>query len=87
MDGDEIAFGQGSDGDRLNQGPLPKLCNLQLAVARVLKTSGAADIIAEWKDNAADDDGRPHVLIPPEEFFSILDSKLLLSGRASVLLP
>src|SRR5204863_7775033 len=82
-DGDEIKFGRGPDGERLNKGPLPKLCNLQLAVARVLRMSAAADIILEWKDEA-DDDGLPHVFIASEEFCNILDASLLLSGRALV---
>ena len=43
-------LGQGPDGERLNKGPLPKLYNLQLAVARVLKMSAAADIILGLED-------------------------------------
>ncbi|KAH0830263.1 hypothetical protein J3R83DRAFT_1627 [Lanmaoa asiatica] len=49
-EGDEIKFGGGDEGKKLNNGPIPRLCNLQLAVARVLKMSGSADIILEWKD-------------------------------------
>jgi hypothetical protein len=37
-DGDEIC---GEQGERLGGGPLPLLCDVQLAVARVLHTSGA----------------------------------------------
>ncbi|RDB25962.1 hypothetical protein Hypma_006276 [Hypsizygus marmoreus] len=44
QDGDEIHFGAGPEGDQLNLGPHPLLCNLRLAVARVLHTSGAADL-------------------------------------------
>ncbi|KAF8549527.1 hypothetical protein OG21DRAFT_1488462 [Imleria badia] len=55
-DGEEIQFGIGTDGDleRLKK-PIPRLCNLKLAVARVMKMSGAADIILKWKDQADDD--------------------------------
>lgn len=47
-DGDEIQFGQGEakDVEGFPGGPLPALCNLQYAVARVLRMSGAADMIA-----------------------------------------
>ena len=76
-------FGQGPDGERLNKGPLPKLCNLQLAVARVLKMSAAADIILRLEDEA-DDSDFPHVFIASEEFCKILDARLLLSGQAMV---
>jgi hypothetical protein len=44
-DGQEIEFGNGPDGERLGKGPLPLLCNLRLAVTRVLKMSGAAEVI------------------------------------------
>ena len=70
-------------GKRLGTGPIPRLCNLQLAVARVLKMSGAADIILEWKDEA-DDDGLSRLFISSEEFCDMLSAKLLLSGRAGV---
>ncbi|KAF8133266.1 hypothetical protein EV363DRAFT_1397502 [Boletus edulis] len=82
-DGDEIQFGKGAEGKKLGNGPLPKLCNLQLAVARVLKTSGAADIILEWKDDA-DDDGCYRLFSASEEFRKMFDAKLFLSGRAVV---
>ena len=78
-DGDEIRFGRGAEGKELKKGPIPRLCNLRLAVARVLKMSGAADIISEWKDQA-DDDG---LFIASEEFCDMVDAKLL-SGRAVV---
>ena len=80
-EGDEIRFGQGDEGEKLNNGPIPVLCNLKLAVARVLKMSGAADIILEWKDHA-DDDGCCRLFITSEEFCDMLDAKLFLSGRA-----
>ncbi|KAF8432753.1 hypothetical protein L210DRAFT_2767593 [Boletus edulis BED1] len=82
-DDDEIRFGRGPEGKKLGNGPLPNICNLQLAVARVLKMSGAADIILEWKDHA-DDDGLYRLFIASEEFCDMLDAKLFLSGRAVV---
>ncbi|KAH9987610.1 hypothetical protein BJV74DRAFT_841160 [Russula compacta] len=63
-EGDEIQFGRGREGEQLNKGPIPRLCNLQLAVARVMKMSGAADIILEWK-RQADDEGFPRLFISP----------------------
>ncbi|KAF8549517.1 hypothetical protein OG21DRAFT_1525742 [Imleria badia] len=82
-EGDEIQFGKGPDGKKLDNGPTPILCNLQLAVARVLRMSGAADIILKWKDQA-DDDGCYRLPFASEEFFNKLEAKLLLSGRAVV---
>ena len=55
------------------------LCNLRLAVARVLKMSGAADIIAQLMEGA-DDSGFPHNFLAFENFCDILDAKLLLEG-------
>jgi len=81
-DGDEIKFGKGTDGKQLG-GPLPFLCNLHLAVARVLNMSGAAELIAQWKDDA-DDSDFPHVYLASEDFCEILDAQLLLSGRALI---
>ena len=80
-EGNEILFGQGDEGKKLNNGPIPRLCNLQLAVARVLQLSGTADIILEWKENA-DDDGCYRLFIASEEFCDMLDAKLFLSGGA-----
>ncbi|KAF8550976.1 hypothetical protein OG21DRAFT_1487340 [Imleria badia] len=82
-EGDEIQFGKGPKGKKLNNGPIPRLCNLQLAVARVLKMSGAADVILEWNDRA-DDDGCYHLFVDSEEYCDMLDAKLFLSGRAVV---
>ena len=73
-EGGEIRFGQALEGEKLNNGPIPILCNLWLAVARVLKMSGTADITLEWKDHA---DISP---LPPKS--DMLDAKLFLSGRA-----
>lgn len=78
-EGDEIQFGKGPEGKKLNNGPIPRLCNLWLAVARVLKMSGAAEIILEWKDHAEDG-----LSVSSEEFCDMLDAKLFLSGRAVV---
>ncbi|KAG8220712.1 hypothetical protein J3R82DRAFT_3035 [Butyriboletus roseoflavus] len=78
-EGDEIQFGKGLEGKKLNNGPIPILCNLQLAVARVLKMSGAADVILKWKDQA-DDDGCYGLFIASEGYFDMLDAKLFLSG-------
>lgn len=82
-EGDEITFGQGPKGEHLGPGPLPLLCNLQLAVARVLHMSGAAEIIAQLQDDA-DDTAFPRVYLVSEDFCHILDAKLLISGRALV---
>ena len=82
-EGDEIQFGGGLEGEQLNKGPIPRLCNLRLAVARVLKMSGAADIILEWKDQA-DDDGISRLQIASDEFCDILSAKLQLSGKAII---
>jgi hypothetical protein len=81
-DGDEIKFGGGPDGKTL-RGPSPLLGNLQLAVARVMKMSGAAELIAQWKDDA-DDSDFPHIYVASEEFCSVLDAQLLLSGQALI---
>jgi hypothetical protein len=80
-DGDEIQFGKGNDAENLGRGPLPSLCNLRLAVARTLKMSGAAETIAQWKDDA-DDMDFPQIYHTQEEFSSVLTAKLLISGRA-----
>jgi len=68
---------------QLNKGPSPKICNLRLVVARVLKMSGAADLILKWKDEA-DDNGLSRLQIPSDEFCDILSARLHLSGRAVV---
>jgi hypothetical protein len=82
-DGEEIKFGQGPETKRLGPGPDPLLCNLQLSVARVLKMSGAAELIKHWMEDA-DDSDFPHVYIASSDFCDILAAKLLLSGRALV---
>jgi hypothetical protein len=77
-DGDRIKFGVGTDGSRFS-GPLPLLCNLQLAVARVLKMSGAAEVIAQLMEDA-DDSDFPRTFLSSNDFCDILDAKLLLKG-------
>jgi hypothetical protein len=78
-DGDEIRFGLGSEGERHGGGPDPFLCNIQLAVARVMKMSGAAEIIAQFREDA-DDSDFPRVYIASDNFCDILDAKLVLKG-------
>ncbi|KAH7885730.1 hypothetical protein F5I97DRAFT_1927601 [Phlebopus sp. FC_14] len=81
IQGYEIPFGGGPDGLKLGSGPDSLLCNLQLAVARVLKMSAAAKPITQMKGDA-DDSGYPHVYIASVAFCDIVTAKLLLSGRA-----
>ena len=79
-DGDKIRFGQGNakDIEKLGGGPLPVLCNLQYAVARVLRISGVADVIAQLKDDA--DDSDIPLYLTPTDFANILTAKLLLNS-------
>ena len=49
-DGDEIHFGDGEEAKKLGGGPLPLLCNVQLAVARVMHMSGAAEVIIQPRE-------------------------------------
>ena len=77
-DGDQIFFGKGKDGQNFGGGPLPLLCNIRLAVARVLKLSGAASVIMRIKE-AADDTDTPRYLLSPSGFLEILDAKLRLA--------
>ncbi|KAH9987603.1 hypothetical protein BJV74DRAFT_841102, partial [Russula compacta] len=81
-EGDEIQFRRGPNGEQLNKGPIARLCNLQLAVARVMKMSGAADIILEWK-RQADDEGFPRLFISSEEFWLWLHSSLFMPVHPS----
>ncbi|KAF8576916.1 hypothetical protein K439DRAFT_1622503 [Ramaria rubella] len=76
-DGDEIDFGQGPEGEKLGNGPLPLLCNLHLAVARAILMSDAADTVTQWMDEA-DDSDCPHVYLASDPFFKILTAKLHL---------
>jgi hypothetical protein len=66
-------------GERLNKGPFQKLCNLQLAVARVLKISAAAD--SSWNQMKGMVVIPSFFLIASEEFCNILHAKFLLLGR------
>jgi len=79
--GDEIPFGNGEAEDvtLLGNGPSPTLCNLQYAVARVLRMSGGADVIMQLKDDA-DDSDLPHIYITSTDFANILSAKLLLNS-------
>ena len=52
-------------------------------MARVLNMSGAAEIIAQLKDDA-DDTDFSNVYLVSEDFCNILSAKLLMSGRALV---
>ena len=79
-----VVFGEGPEGPALEFGPNPFLCNLQLAVARVLKTSGAAELIAQIIEGG-DDSDFPHVYISSPAFCEVLTAQLLCSGRALIL--
>lgn len=78
-DGDEIPFGRGVKAGELGSGPSPVLCNLQYAVARILRMSGAAEAIAQLKDDA-DDSDFPHDHLASKDFANILTAKLLLNS-------
>jgi hypothetical protein len=78
-DGDEIRFGGGVKGERLGSGPLPLLCNVQLAVARILQMSGAAEVVVQLNRDA-DDSDYPHVYVASNYFRDILHAKLLLQS-------
>jgi hypothetical protein len=82
-DGDQITFGKGPEATRLGSGPNPLLCNLQLAIARVLKMSGAAELIAQMMEDG-DDSDFPHVYVASPAFCNILTAKLLTSGWSFV---
>ena len=79
--GDQLSFGNGNAGDveQHGTGPLPVLCNLQYAVARVLRMSGAAEAIAQLKDDA-DDFDFPHVDLSPTDFANTLTARLILNS-------
>jgi len=78
-DGDRIIFGGGSEAARFGFGPNPLLCNLRLAVARVLRKSGAAEVIAQIIDEG-DDSDFPHVYIASPAFCNIFIAQLQLAG-------
>ena len=64
---DQIIFGRGPEAARLGSGLNPSLCNLQLAVARVLKTSGAAEAIAQLMEDG-DESDFAHAYIASPDF-------------------
>ncbi len=80
-DGDTITFGKGPEAERLGMGPHPLLCNLQLAVARVLNMSGAAELIAQIIEEG-DDSDFAHIYVASPAFCDVLSAQLLASGRA-----
>ena len=82
-DGDPITFGNGLEGRQLGTGPYALLCNLQLAVARVLKMSGAAELIAQIIEDG-DDSDFAHTYVASPAFCDVLDARLLASGRALI---
>jgi hypothetical protein len=85
-DGEEIGFGKGPESSQLQVGlgPHPLLCNLKLAVSRILKMSGAGELIARLVDDA-DDSHLHHIYLASKEFCDILTAKLLVSGHALIL--
>ncbi|KAI9512094.1 hypothetical protein F5148DRAFT_1146398 [Russula earlei] len=54
-DGDEIKFGSGNGGNMILS-PDPRICNLQLAMARVFAASGAAEVFDQYLEDDDDDD-------------------------------
>ena len=82
-DGDPITFGEGPEARRLGTGPLPLLCNLRLAVARVLRMSGAAELITQIIEDG-DDSDFAHIYVASPAFCDVLTAQLLASGRALV---
>ncbi|KAF8351176.1 hypothetical protein F5887DRAFT_936222 [Amanita rubescens] len=74
-------FGKGPEARRHGTGLHPLLCNLQLAVARVLNMSGAAELIAQIIEEG-DDLDFAHIYIAPPAFCDVLTAQLLASGRA-----
>jgi hypothetical protein len=79
--GDQISFSKGNadDVERLGTGPLPVLCNLHYAVARMLRMSGAAEAIAQLKDDA-DDLDFPGIDLSLTDFANTLTAKLILNS-------
>ena len=82
-DGDSITFGKGPEARRLGMGPHPLLCNLKLAVARVLNVSGAAELIAQIVEEG-DVSDFAHIYVASQAFCDILTAQLLASGRALI---
>lgn len=82
-DGDEIPFGLGADGQRLDK-PNPEYCNLKLALARALHACGAADVITQLY---GDDDDDEAVLTQPVYLGGPLVSDDILFRRLDDRLP
>lgn len=55
-DGDEMEFGKGEDANTIEL-PDPRLCNLQLTVARVYAASGFAEVVDEIMNNRDGESG------------------------------
>ena len=64
-DGNEVKFGLAQDG----KGPLPELCNLRLAVARALSSSGASRLIGMLIDDPEVDTSRESREMAPSSFY------------------
>ena len=77
-DGQEIFFGGGTEvkGGKLGWGPDPELCNLHLAVGRILEISGAADLVNLINKDAEDD--YPFA----SNFANVLSAKLILASNS-----
>jgi hypothetical protein len=82
LHGGEILFQAGPERKQL-EGPKPMLCNLHLAVARVLHMSGAAEVIMLMTEDA-DDSDVPQSYVASVEFCDTLDAKLLLTGLCTL---
>ena len=82
-DGDRISFGGGPEAARLGLGPNTLLCDLQLAIARVLKMSGAWELIAQIMEDG-DDSDLSRVYISSPALCDVLSARLLSSGRALI---
>jgi hypothetical protein len=67
----------------VGRGPLAALCNISLAVSKVTRMSGAADIISQWKESA-DDTNFPHIYIASSHFHDVLVAKLSLTGLVAI---
>jgi len=78
-DGDQVVFGGGPEAARLGSRPSPLLCNLQFAVARVLRMSGAAEVVAQMIEDG-DDSYFPHIYIASPAFCNILTAQLQIAG-------
>ena len=55
-DGEQITFGAGPEAARLLSRPHPTLCNLHLVVSRILRMSGASEVISQIVEDGDDSD-------------------------------